>query len=781
MRIIKIVSPNNEVFSVEISGNEAEIKDLISILAGVAISDIKGIKDKYGNYYTLSFAINNNIINSDFSDCYYLVCASRTNQFKMKNLQQGSTNPSLYENDAEVSFNIRKAKSRTGSAIFSPTRNNNSSSFIEKCLSIIKDLDKLDDKNIPKLKQMLLNENEELCSLFRVYIQDLIDKKTLINSLNKILANPLDTDRPLSPTPQKNKFVKLIDSLEKSLSDNQSDITLLKNLIQYDNEFVLGAFEVYESDKDIENLIDSLRRSIKRYKKSTTTTNFIMHSNESKNGSNNELMDLRKVSVPETKTKTNFPFNKDIEKFLMSNLHTEQKIIMRYVLKNRTEEVDMMIIYYEMFGRTDVLLKTAKTFTKQFILETLAKNFSQSDKAKLEDLIINRNNDLITLFKSFNDHQSITQLEKDLSEVVRKQNPNSSDSEVDFSYREEFGKIAIVFMSALKDITTSNERETIKKMIDNKTPIVIELINEFSRTKNAKEVRRKLSQYFDKNNESIMDNRLILNKLEKSKHDTSINSSPMKNSISSPQHFSTFEKLLTELERTERISQNQNRYVLQRYKNNDEMLLSFWEVYTKNQNIEELIESIRIFSNSNKRFKSQITKTPLAIAKSKNEYIDFLKNKDISDHKEKEEIKQKQLFIIEMLGRESLLDKSCASLIIEMIKTENHLLISAFEIFSVTKDHWDFCETLNLITDIYKNNVVNKEESKKEEKNENCKIDSISKFEKFMIQNKYDVAQRVKLLHLYDDGEEFLMSAIEFYESSEDKDEFLDNLKTLLK
>jgi hypothetical protein len=168
-------------------------------------------------------------------------------------------------------------------------------------------------------------------------------------------------------------------------------------------------------------------------------------------------------------------------------------------------------------------------------------------------------------------------------------------------------------------------------------------------------------------------------------------------------------------------------------------------------------------------------KTPIAIAKSKNEYIDFLKNKDTTDHKEKEMIKQKQLYIIDMLSNESLLDKSSAPVITEMVTTENHLLISAFEIFSVTKDHWDFCETLNLITDIYKNNV----EEKKQDNN--CKIDSSDKFEKFLIENEYELAQRVKLLEYFIEGEEFLMSAIEFYETSQDKGEFIDNLKTLLK
>ena len=99
MRIIKIVSPKNDIFSIEISGDEIEIKELLSILAGVPVSDIKGIKDKYGNHYTLSFAIKNNIINSDFSDCYYLLCANKPNQHKIKQHHIAQpNNSSLYDN-----------------------------------------------------------------------------------------------------------------------------------------------------------------------------------------------------------------------------------------------------------------------------------------------------------------------------------------------------------------------------------------------------------------------------------------------------------------------------------------------------------------------------------------------------------------------------------------------------------------------------------------------------------------------------------------------------------
>lgn len=83
MRIIQIVTPYKDLINVEISGIEKEVRELISILTKISPNDIKGLKDMYGNYYTLSFAVKNQSINSDFSKYYYLVCSNirRINNF----------------------------------------------------------------------------------------------------------------------------------------------------------------------------------------------------------------------------------------------------------------------------------------------------------------------------------------------------------------------------------------------------------------------------------------------------------------------------------------------------------------------------------------------------------------------------------------------------------------------------------------------------------------------------------------------------------------------------
>ena len=74
MRFIKIQTPSNELISIDLSTNEFEFRDLLSYLSGIDNSKIKGLRDKYGNYFTLSSALNNPQLNFNYSSTYFLVC-----------------------------------------------------------------------------------------------------------------------------------------------------------------------------------------------------------------------------------------------------------------------------------------------------------------------------------------------------------------------------------------------------------------------------------------------------------------------------------------------------------------------------------------------------------------------------------------------------------------------------------------------------------------------------------------------------------------------------------
>ena len=272
------------------------------------------------------------------------------------------------------------------------------------------------------------------------------------------------------------------------------------------------------------------------------------------------------------------------------------------------------------------------------------------------------------------------------------------------------------------------------------------------------------------NNEITNINAKILTKLEKK--DSKNFSSTLQNA------YTSLDKLLEDLEKSGKISSHKHRYIYQRYKSNDDILLSVWECYTHNSNLPELIENLKIFStNTNIRRPSGIItngKTPALVSQKKNEIIDFLKGKE---NKEKDEIKNKQLHIIDILSQENMLDRKSAPLITQMIYKENHLLISAFEIFSVTKDHWEFCDTLNIITDIYNNEGGKKNIAIPDSKD--FKLTQI--FETFIRKSKFTEKEKDILRKKLVAKEDFMMSSLEFYETSGDDEELMDTLIILLK
>lgn len=68
-------------------------------------------------------------------------------------------------------------------------------------------------------------------------------------------------DRPMSPIPKnKKQLLSFVNSLTRYHFKDKEDIDMLNRLIQEENEFVLSCFDVFDSDKDHENLIDSLQR-----------------------------------------------------------------------------------------------------------------------------------------------------------------------------------------------------------------------------------------------------------------------------------------------------------------------------------------------------------------------------------------------------------------------------------------------------------------------------------------------------------------------------------------
>ena len=135
----------------------------------------------------------------------------------------------------------------------------------------------LDEQTSSLLKTLILEENYDIFKLINSFIARAIDEHALCAKLIR-LAQQMGTymERPMSPIPKnKKQLLSFVNSMAEYHFTDKEDLDLLNKLIQEENEFVLSCFAVFDSDKDHENLIDSLQRILDKSKASGAHSNKI--------------------------------------------------------------------------------------------------------------------------------------------------------------------------------------------------------------------------------------------------------------------------------------------------------------------------------------------------------------------------------------------------------------------------------------------------------------------------------------------------------------------------
>ena len=90
-RKIKILFPEQEsYFSIELKGSEQSLKELLGAILKISSSSIKGLKDNYNNYYTLSSALKSKNINTTPHTFFSIITTGETNKINIS--QQGINN-----------------------------------------------------------------------------------------------------------------------------------------------------------------------------------------------------------------------------------------------------------------------------------------------------------------------------------------------------------------------------------------------------------------------------------------------------------------------------------------------------------------------------------------------------------------------------------------------------------------------------------------------------------------------------------------------------------------
>ena len=272
-RLIKIVSPiNEEVFTIQLGGSEEELKELIGTILNINPQSIKGIRDSFGNYHTISSAIMNKNLTMGYSSYYFIVINNNENS-----LNSSSHNTMILEKNNLNFYQNYNFGDRTPNIRYKENSNNEQNEKI--ALTLFKE--NLIDKNKYEiLKKMINEENDEILTLFKLYINHGKDIKKLSKQIIPILNdnklniknNSNKIDEAIKNVNISNmnvnhsdKYINILNSIQNTFGYQDIEIDLLKKLLLCDNGYTIKAFEDYSLNNNQNLLKSSLDKILKNY------------------------------------------------------------------------------------------------------------------------------------------------------------------------------------------------------------------------------------------------------------------------------------------------------------------------------------------------------------------------------------------------------------------------------------------------------------------------------------------------------------------------------------
>ena len=662
-RLVKLISPiNNEVFTLQLEGDETELKELIGAIINVSPTSIKGLRDCYGNYFTFSSAIHNSNLTSDYSSFYFIIISTQ-NQSSPNTIKKKTSLLSL-----NAISPIRK-NTKEPTHMESPNQNvifQNSNDKFYQMADRLYEEKYIDDKQLSRIKQMLLDENDEVITLFSLSVKHGQDLKKLSKQIAPLLENINNNcSTQIMPTVSKKgsrrgstfqniSMIGVLDTLEDQF-ESKTDISLLKKLIMCDNEQIIKSMEQYESDNDIKKLVDALNRILNKYRgRFSKPQNYF--------NSQTFILDLKVSESPEeerrnidyvkllkkinTTLRNNVNIRGDYIEFFnydMNNMDTNQKKTLLFEIFNLNADnneisssfFDKFNKYYDNIIKEKILDNLTKSqfeiYNNQIglndmeLIELIKKNIKggiDSMKIKVKEYIEEKENE---------DRDSEEEEEEENeSEELESSNDDESESEE----KEDDSNEYIINSKGKKEKSTHILRYNYKKkttksnqgfVLQHKATAQKEIKqsnskNESTSTSQIKESNRSSTitdkhlggfikvinkmAFSDSNKKDILD--LLTNKDEKmlkifnnyQKNKMSLTKKilleALKSKVSKKVVDPFTSKIKSMLDQNE-IDSKTYRFIIFRYNQKDEMLYSFWEVFTQDNDEDDFIDNIQIF------------------------------------------------------------------------------------------------------------------------------------------------------------------------------------------
>ena len=289
-KMITIISPyNGQHFNIELKGSEESLKDLLGTIMHIPASSIKGIKDNYNNYYTLSSALKSNDINNEPNNYFSIIKSDETNNndvmqsdinnynfnknynYMNPNLNNNlNLSPNQFINNSDIYYNNIKINNIQNYGYNKPKLGQYGNFFKQykkeayyNLINFLYQNKYIGSNNYYKLKKYIDVNNNDVVEILKPFIEFDNNYNKLINNLFPILNLDLSINR--QNMNKDNKSPPYFNLLE-SLSDNftRENMKKLNYLFLIENISIMNLFKTYYQTYNKKNLIDGLYSLLKR-------------------------------------------------------------------------------------------------------------------------------------------------------------------------------------------------------------------------------------------------------------------------------------------------------------------------------------------------------------------------------------------------------------------------------------------------------------------------------------------------------------------------------------
>ena len=479
-RLIKLISPiSDDVFTLELGGNENELRDLIATILNISPSSVKGIRDSYGNYYTLSSAINNNHLTSDYSSFYFIVLKDSSPNSKISTSSSQITN--IYNNYSDSSPKGKKENSLI----------NNKKDPNEQIAFKLFNAKLIDENKFNVLRQLIIEQNDEILELFKLYINHGKDLKKLAIQINPILDDIYESDEN-SQKKNSINYNNYIDSIKDLI--NKNDLIIVNKLMQENNEQIYEALDDFSINNNKEKLLTNLNTIINVYRERIE------------------------------KVKQNSSIKKE-EKIIKKVEKIQKKLLKKNFISDLSEDIISLLKYdlsslipkqkIELFNNSFHIKDSSSinSETKEYIKEyynnklrtKLFKNFNENELETYDQLIEENNENIINIYNNFLKKKNVEELISEIREIIDKYIQEKEEEEEEEESEEESENESSEKENDSSDFDDDNSDNSSNKSSDKKDNNIFKL-NLINNNDNKNKSLKKNDDDNDKKIESKISN-----------------------------------------------------------------------------------------------------------------------------------------------------------------------------------------------------------------------------------------------------------------------------------